>query len=105
MISLLIRNTVIAASAFVCTAQAQDPAKAMPTIPPATCVKPDFPQKFADQRRLDRFNKEMKAYSECVKKYSDDMKAISDAAIASGQALIDEYNALTADYSSRPLPK
>lgn len=105
MIPRLIRNAVFAASALVCSAQAQQPAPqaptAMPTIPPATCVKPEYPQKFADQRRLDRFNKEIKTYTDCVKKYIDDMKALADAAIDASKIVIDEYNALTADYNSR----
>jgi hypothetical protein len=122
MISRLFGITCFAASAFVCaTAHAQQPAPdnppappaaptasalppvpaGMPPIPPPTCVKPEYPQKFADQRRFDRFNKESKAYTDCVTKYTDDMKALSDAAIARGQALINEYNALTADYNSR----
>lgn len=118
MSSRLIHSAVFAISAFVCTAQAQQPAPetpatpatptAQPTtvaIPKPTCVKPDYPQKFADQRRFDRFNKESKAYTDCVTKYVDEMKAISDAAVASGKALIDEYNALTADYNSRTPPK
>ena len=119
MSSRLIPIAAFAASALVCTAAAQQPSPATPAapaapavpaatalpagvaIPPPTCVKPDYPQKFADQRRFDRFNKESKAYTDCVTKYVDEMKAISDAAVASGKALIDEYNALTADYNSR----
>jgi hypothetical protein len=120
MISRLFGITLFAASAIVCaTAQAQQPAPdtpptppalpavpaGMPPIPPPTCVKPEYPQKFADQRRFDRFNKESKTYTDCVTKYTDDMKALSDAAIARGQALINEYNAVTADYNSRSTAK
>jgi hypothetical protein len=93
----------LAAIAFAASiAGAQQPAApAMPAVPQHTCVKPEFPGPFSDSRRLDRFNKEAKAYADCMKKYTDETKALSDAVIEAGNKAIKEYNAFAAEIEER----
>ena len=93
----------LAAIAFTASiAGAQQPAApAMPAMPAPTCVKPEFPGAFADTRRFDRFNKEYKAYAECIKKYVDETKVLSDAIIEAGNKAIKEYNAFNEELAER----
>jgi hypothetical protein len=87
-------------------ASAQQPAApTMPTVPAPTCVKPEFPGAFADTRRFDRFNKEYKAYAECIKKYVDETKVLSDAIIEAGNKAIKEYNAFNEELTERQAAK
>jgi hypothetical protein len=97
----------LAAIAFMASvAGAQQPAApAMPAIPQHTCVKPEFPGAFADSRRFDRFNKEYKAYSDCIKKYVDETKVLSDAIVEAGNNAIKEYNAFSAELAERQAAK
>ena len=85
----------LAAIAFAASlADAQQPAAPpMPVVPVSTCAKPDLPGAFADQRRFDRFNKEYKAYADCIKKYIAETKAVSDANVEAGNKAIKEFNA------------
>jgi hypothetical protein len=102
----MIRTTCLVAllaSAGLCLAQT--PAApgpnvpvTMPEVPKATCVKPELPRQFADSRRLDRFNKDYKAYHDCVAKYVDDTNALASSTIAQGKAALDEFNAFNAEY-------
>jgi hypothetical protein len=69
----------------------------MPEVPKATCVKPELPRQFADNRRLDRFNKEYHAYGDCVKKYIDDTNALASNTLAQGKTVLDEFNAFNAE--------
>jgi hypothetical protein len=91
-------------------ASAQQPAPATTVaIPKHSCVKPDVSRLggTADMRgsaealRMTTFNKEYKAYSECIKKYVEDTNAISTAANAAGRAAIDEFNAITAEAKAK----
>jgi hypothetical protein len=98
---------ILAAIAFTASiAGGQQPAApAMPAIPQHTCVKPEFPGAFADSRRFDRFNKEYKAYSDCIKKYVDETKVLSDAIVEAGNNAIKEYNAFSAELAERQAAK
>ena len=93
----------MAAAVFASNAHAQQqpPASPMPAVPPPTCVKPDLPQKFADSRRIDRFNREYKAYGACVNKYIDDTNALANAALAAGKSALDQLNALNDEIKER----
>ena len=71
------------------------------TVAPPTCVKPDFPGPFSDQRRFERFNKESKTYADCIKKYIAETKAVSDANIAAGNNAIKEFNAYVQEVDER----
>ena len=95
------------AFAFIASiAGAQQPAApAIPAMPQNTCVKPEFPGPLADSRRFDRFNKEYKAYSECIKKYVEETKAVSDAAVEAGNKAIKEFNEFSAELAERQAAK
>ena len=95
--------SVLAASVVGATfVHAQQPsAPAMPTVPQNTCVKPDFPGPYSDSRRLDRFNKEAKTYSDCIKKFVDDAKALSDAALDAGNKAIKDFNTFAQELAER----
>ena len=77
----------------------------MPAVPQHTCVKPEFPGAFADSRRFDRFNKEYKAYSECIKKYVDDTKVLADAMVEAGNKAIKEFNTFNEELAERQAAK
>ena len=97
----------LATIAFMASvAGAQQPAApAMPAVPQHTCVKPEFPAAFADSRRFDRFNKEYKAYAECIKKYVADTKAVADAIVEAGNNAIKEYNTFNEELAERQAAK
>ena len=81
---------------------AQQPAApAMPVVPGATCVKPEVPPSHAAPQRINTFNREYKAYTDCVKKYIDETNALANASIAAGKAVIDEFNALNDEVRAR----
>lgn len=71
------------------------------TVAPPTCVKPEFPMQFSDQRRFDRFNREAKTYADCIKKYIADTKAVSDANIEAGNNAIKDFNAYIEEVDAR----
>jgi len=94
---------LMAVSAFA-QQSAPDPAAAATTtvtVAPPNCVKPEFPGPFSDQRRFDRFNKDSKAYADCIKKYIAETKAVSDVYIEAGNNAIKEFNAFIADVDAR----
>jgi hypothetical protein len=105
-----------ALAAFAVPALAQTPAPAAAasttqafTVPPHTCVAPKFPSKSDTEhlhgdsynKVIESFNKNYKAYGECIKKYVDDtnqwVKAVADA----GNKAIEEYNKYTADLKEK----
>ncbi len=103
MISRTFAVPALAVFAFIASiAGAQQPAAtAMPAVPAPTCVKPQFPGPFDDSRRIERFNKEGKVYSDCIKKYVDETKALSDAVLEAGNKAIAEYNGFAAEVAER----
>jgi hypothetical protein len=107
MISRMTAACPLMAFAFGASiAAAQQPAApAMPAVPQHTCVKPEFPGAFADSRRFDRFNKEYKAYAECIKKYVDDTKVLSDAIVEAGNKAIKEFNTFNEELAERQAAK
>jgi hypothetical protein len=90
--------------ASIATAQ-QPVAPAVPAVPQHTCVKPEFPGALADSRRFDRFNKEYKAYAECIKKYVDETKVLSDAIVEAGNKAIKEFNTFSEELAERQAAK
>ena len=102
MFRIAVAHTLAAIAFTASIASAQQPvAPAAPAVPAMTCVKPDLPNALADSRRLERFNKEGKAYSDCIKKYVEETKAVSDAMIEAGNKAINEYNAFAAEVAER----
>lgn len=81
--------------------QSQQAAVAMPAVPPPACVAPDLPQKFADSRRIERFNREYRVYGECVNKYIDDTNALATAALKAGKVALDKLNAVNNELKER----
>ena len=91
----------IGALSLSAAAQSPAPAGTAPIVAPSTCVKPDDPGKTASEARVTAFNRDFKAYGECVKKYVDQNKAIADAATTSANRAIEEYNTYTAEIKAK----
>ncbi|MFI4952019.1 MAG: hypothetical protein ACHP7M_02660 [Burkholderiales bacterium] len=70
-------------------------------LPANACVKPEFPGRLASSTRASVFNKELKAYGDCIKKYLEDLRAITNAATAAGNSAIDDYNAFQAELKAK----
>ena len=85
------------ALAAVLLAVATTPFAQTPELPKPKCEpKPEFPGRLAMQsdsrRRL--FERELKAYKDCMQAYIDERKALATANAAAGNAAIEEYNTL-----------
>lgn len=93
------------AAALAAPAYAQQPAPPMPAVPPHNCVKPQFPGAQAPQNRIDAFNRQFKAYGDCIKKYVSDAKALSDASIAAANNAINEFNQFAVEVNPENAPK
>ena len=83
-------------------AQTTPPATAAPPlVAPNTCVKPEFSGRLASDPNMVAFNRQFKAYGECVKAYVDHNKAIAEAATAAANRVVDDYNSYTADLKAK----
>ena len=79
------------------TALAQAPAAPAATVPPAKCEpKPAYPGAKAIQNDMKReqFQKELKAYQDCVKNYVAERKAYIEASNAAIRTAVEEHNAV-----------
>ena len=68
---------------------------AAPEIPKPKCdPKPEYPGRLAMQvdTRRHSFEREIKAYRECMQAYIDERKAATSANAAAGNAAIEDYN-------------
>ena len=92
---------LLAALAFLvgaASAGAQTPAAAPASapataVPKSTCVKPDhYPGRLASDNNKKQWEREVRAWGECMKKYADLQVGI-DASIKAANASIEEYNA------------
>ena len=87
---------VLAASCGLAFAQAPAPtATPAVDVPKPKCEpKPEYPGRLAMQSDLRRnaFNRELKAYRECMLAYVDQHKAEQQAHLAAANAAIGEYN-------------
>ena len=99
----LMKRTVLAlaflaAGATAALAQAPaTPAVPAAAVPPAKCEpKPAYPGAKAIQHDMKReqFQKEIKAYQDCVKNYVADRKAFIEASNAAIRATVEEHNAI-----------
>jgi len=73
------------------------PAAAASSVPPAKCEpKPVYPGAKAIQHDMKReqFQKELKAYQDCVKNYVAERKAFIEASNAAIRATVEEHNAV-----------
>ena len=78
-------------------AAAQAPATPAAIVPPAKCEpKPVYPGAKAIQHDMKReqFQKELKAFQDCVKNYVADRKAYIEASNAAIRATVEEHNAV-----------
>jgi hypothetical protein len=79
------------------TALAQAPAAPAATVPPANCEpKPAYPGLKAIQNdsKREQFQKELKAYQDCVKSYVAERKAFIEASNAAIRSVVEEHNAV-----------
>ena len=87
---------VLATAATVAVAQAPAPAApAAPTVTvaPAKCEpKPEYPGRLASDTRNKVFEKEMKAYKDCMNAYLEERKATIKANEVAANAAIEEHN-------------
>ena len=100
---LLIAALAVAALPALAQAPAPAPAPAtvLPPIPPHACVAPEYPGKEASKVRVDTFNRDYKAFGECIKRYVDDNNKWVKAAAEAGNKAIDEYNKYTEELKKR----
>ena len=92
----------LAALSLGATAQTPPPAAAgAPLVAPTTCVKPEFSGRLASDPNMTTFNRQFKAYGECVKAYVEHNKEIAEAATAAANRVVDEYNTYTADVKAK----
>ena len=96
---------ILLTAALAAPAYAQQPAPAMPVVPPHTCVKPELPGIQAPQNRINAFNSKFKAYGDCIKKNMSNTKALSDASIAAANSAINEYNQFAIEVNPQNAPK
>lgn len=78
-------------------AYAQAPATPAATVPPAKCEpKPAYPGVKAIQNDMKRelFQKELKAYQDCVRNYVAERKAHIEASNAAIRTTVEEHNAI-----------
>ena len=87
---------LLATAATVAVAQTPAPAAAAaPVVPPAKCEpKPEYPGRLASDTRNKVFEREMKAYKDCMNAYLDERKAAIKANEVAANAAIEEHNAV-----------
>ncbi len=71
------------------TASARVP---LPTIPPANCKQPEYPGSHALNSTIAVFNRDYRAYGECIKNYVQENKAWVDAVVETNNRTVEEYN-------------
>jgi hypothetical protein len=69
----------------------------LPTIPPPNCKQPEYPGIHALNSTILAFNKDYKAYGECIRNYVADNKAWIDAVVETNNRAVEEYNKYTTD--------
>ena len=91
----------IAAFSLGAAAQTPAPTAGAALVPANTCVRPEFSGRLASDPNMTTFNRQFKAYGECVKAYVEHNKAIAEAATAAANRVVDEYNTYTADVKAK----
>jgi hypothetical protein len=69
----------------------------LPTIPPANCKQPEYPGSNAQNSMIVAFNKDYKAYGECIRKYVEENRAWIDAVVETNNKAVEEYNKYNTD--------
>jgi hypothetical protein len=70
-------------------------------IPPSGCVQPPYPGRLASNSAINAFNRDNKAYGDCIKHYVDDTKAWVVEVVNAGNKAIDDYNKYTEDLKKK----
>jgi hypothetical protein len=79
---------------------AQTPTQAL-AIPPHKCVAPQYPGRLASNSVINAFNRDNRAYGDCIKRYVDDTKLWVLSVVDSGNKAIDEFNKYTEDLKKK----
>ncbi len=82
-------------------APAPTTATALPAIPTHNCVAPEYPGDRASNARILSFNRDYRAYGDCIKKYVDGNKAWVNAVIDVNNKAVEEYNKYTLDLKKK----
>jgi hypothetical protein len=90
-------GTPAAAPAATPAPAAEAASTAAPAYPAPNCVTPNYPGKSGTDAQVLAFNRDFKAYGDCIRKYVDDARALSNAAIEAGNKVVLEYNKYTED--------
>lgn len=61
-------------------------------VPEPTCVAPEYPGELASNNRITAFNRDYKAYGECIKKYVEDNRAWINAVVEANNKAVEDYN-------------
>ena len=91
----------IALAPVLGAAMAQPAPVAMPAIPAHNCVAPEYPGKLASDTRMKAFNREYKAYGDCIKQYVESTKTLVNVTVEAGNKAIDEYNKYAEDLKAK----
>lgn len=84
----------LALAATTAVAQAPAPAKTVEVAPAKCEPKPEYPGRLASDTRRKLFDREMKAYKECMQAYLDERKAAIKANEVAANAAIEEHNSV-----------
>jgi hypothetical protein len=76
-------------------------ATTLPAIPTHNCVAPEYPGDRASNARILSFNRDYRAYGDCIKKYVDENKAWVNAVIDVNNKAVEEYNKYTLDLKKK----
>ena len=96
----------LAALLLAAAANAQQPAApaagAAASVPPLSCNKPELPGRslLDDTSVRRRFDRDLKAYGECMKAYVAERKASSESLNAQAAAHIDAGNKAVTEYNA-----
>ena len=100
---------VYASAALAQTASSSGEPGGGTAIPPPGCNKPEYPGNFATDARRSAFNREYKAYGDCVKAYVESMRKLTEQAQAAANRVVDDYNnyskALQAQFGGDSAPR
>ncbi len=61
-------------------------------VPEPSCVAPEYPGELASNTRITAFNRDYKAYGECIKKYVEDNRAWINAVVEANNKAVEDYN-------------
>lgn len=69
----------------------------LPTIAPPNCKPPEYPGNLASNATITVFNRDYKAYGDCIRKYVEENRAWIAAVIDTNNRAVEDYNKYTTD--------